>query len=344
LSTRATSAVILAALCLCASAVAAASAPTPRMTYIKGLGSASPDVWVAGVDGSAATELGPASTAILSPDGASVATVTITKDQRTLGIDATAGGPPRVLSTSPQFIHPLDWSADSRLILLTVGESPAQLDVVDAASGQSLTIATGVIEGAGFSPGGSDQIVYARAAPNSASVNLYTTSSIGTNTRQLTHDGRSELPVWGVNGIVFSREYPRAKNVSPTLQLWFIKANGTAAKQLTHIPISSTLAGLTPIAFSGTGTHLLANLVGVAGTDHAEAYVVDLSTAKPAVRDLTGQSNGTIGDAISSDGHTVLLTKGASSNLAQQSIETVPWSGGKPTTIVPHGAYASWNR
>jgi len=64
--------------------------------------------------------------------------------------------------------------------------------------------------------------------------------------------------------------------------------------------------GLTPIAFSANGKHLLANFVGPQGSNHAEAFAVDLSGRKPAWRDLTGQGNGYIGDAISSDGKTIL--------------------------------------
>ena len=104
------------------------------------------------------------------------------------------------------------------------------------------------------------------------------------------------------------------------------------------------MEGLTPIAFSANGKHLLANFVGQDPQDHTEAYTVDLTGSKPLWRDLTGQGNGNIGDAISADGKTILLTKGMTANLGPLSIETVPWSGGKPTTIVPQGAYASWNR
>jgi hypothetical protein len=71
---------------------------------------------------------------------------------------------------------------------------------------------------------------------------------------------------------------------------------------------------------------------------------VDLSGPKAAApRNLTGQSNGSIGDAISADGKTILLTKGIADNLAPLSIETIPWAGGKPTPVVAQGAYASWD-
>jgi hypothetical protein len=115
---------------------------------------------------------------------------------------------------------------------------------------------------------------------------------------------------------------------------------GTSNTQLTNIAIRAGLWGLTPVAFSFSGTHLLANFVGQSTT---EAYVLDLSAPKAQPRDLTGAGNGTIGDAISRSGDVILVTQGKMEDQAADSIETVPWSGGKATVIAAHGAYASWN-
>jgi Tol biopolymer transport system component len=341
-------AAILAGLSLCAAALAATPGSVALMTYIKGLVTNAPQVWVSGVDGGSPMALGPASSALLSPDGSQVAAVSIAKAQAvkksTLSLYATSGGASSIVSSSVQFMQLLAWSADSKLILVTVGASPAQLDVITVATKQIHTIATGVIDGASFAPGSSDQVAYARAAPSTTRVDLYVTSANGTSTRQLTRDGRSEYPLWGPSGIVFSHEYVRSKDPYPELQLWFIKPGGAGARQLTHIQVGPQLEGLTPIAFSANGKHLLANFVGQDPQDHTEAYTVDLTGSKPLWRDLTGEGNGNIGDAISADGKTILLTKGMTANLGPLSIETIPWSGGKPTTIVPQGAYASWNR
>jgi hypothetical protein len=62
------------------------------------------------------------------------------------------------------------------------------------------------------------------------------------------------------------------------------------------------------------------------------------------LRPLNDQGGGYIGDAISTNGNAILVTKGTASDLGALSIETYPWAGGKPTTIVSQGAYASWNR
>jgi Tol biopolymer transport system component len=348
LSTPIALAAMIAGLWLCAGALATPAGTPPLMTCIKGLDTPDPQVWLSGVDGSAATALGPASSALLSPDGSRVAAVSIQKAQTvkksTLLLYTTSGAASSIVTTSVQFMQLLAWSADSKLILVAVGASPAKLQVINVASDQSRTIATGVINGASFAPSSSDQVVYARATPSTTLVNIFITSATGTNTRQLTHDNRSEYPLWGPTGIVYSHEYVRAKVAYPELQLWFIKPSGAGARQLTHVPVGPQLEGLTPIAFSANGKHLLANFVGQDPQDHTEAYTVDLTGSKPLWRDLTGENNGNIGNAISTDGKTILVTKGMTANVAPLSIETIPWSGGKPTTIVAAGAYASWNR
>jgi hypothetical protein len=334
---------------LCAAVASASTRPATLMTYITGLAGPSPPyVWVALTDGGSAFKLGPAWSALISPDGTQVAAVSIDKSQTgkpsTLSLypTPTGSGLPVQVTKNVQVMQLLGWSADSKLILITVG---AQLDVVDAASQQLHTIATGSIYGASFAPGkGDEHIVYARSAPNKTAVNLYVTAATGRSTRAITHDGLSELPLWGAHGIVYSHETARPKNPYPSLQLWLVKPDGSGARQLTSLQVPSTLEGLTPVGFSANGKHLLANFVGPTGSNHTEAYTVDLGGRRPVIHDLTGQNDGNIGDGISSDGRTILVTKGTTADFASLSIETIPWSGGKPTTVISQGAYASWDR
>ena len=233
----------------------------------------------------------------------------------------------------------LAWSADSRYLLVAVGATAAGgLWVFDTtAPTKPKEIATGAFYGASFEPGASDRVVYARAVHSG--VDLYTTSATGTDTHRLTSTGTSEYPVWGPPGIAYARAMASKAGASPQFQLWLMKP-GASNTQLTNIAIPTGLWGLTPIAFSFSGTHLLANFVGQSTT---EAYVLDLSAPKTPPRDLTGAGNGTIGDAISRSGDVILVTKGKAENQAADSIETVPWNGGKPTVVAAHGAYASWN-
>jgi len=337
-----TAAALVAAALVCGNiGTASAAAGTPLVTYISGT-----SAWLANADGSSARRLGPATTAVLSPDGADVAALSEKGQTSTLTLYPTAGGTPRVVQSGPPpFIGllPGAWSPDSSLLLYTVGGSPAQLMVFNTVTGHSTRIASGAFDGASFEPGGQNEIVYAlaRSSNLNAPSNLYITSSSGTGTRQLTHDNASEWPVWGATGIAYTRLTPRKKGQgsTPEWQLWLVKPGGGDAHALTHISVPTDESGLTPIAFSADGEHLLAELVGV---NHNEAYVLDLSRPQPALRDLTGQGNGTIPDAISLTGQLVLLTTGTS-NQASHSVEWVSWKGGKPTVIVKDGAYASWD-
>ncbi len=347
-SARAALAAILAAAWACSGAVTLASTPpTPLLTYIVGLGTSKQQVVVSGIDGTAAKPLGLATSALLSPDGASVAAVYTTASS-TLSVYPSTGGGQRVLAKNQPFMQLLSWSPDSKLLLVAVGTAPhGQLIVFNVASGTSTKIATGVFgKGASFQPGGSDSIVYALASTSGANnFNLFVTTANGVSTKQLTHDNRSEFPVWGRAGIVFSRITPGPKNTPAALQLWLIKPGGGGLRQLTDVTMPVAKAtGLTPIALSANGQHLLANLVGPNLNWH-EAYVIDLSRSKTGPRDLTGQNNGTTtGDAISNNGSLILATKGSSSDQAALSIEAIKWDGGKPTVLAKTGAYASWNK
>jgi Tol biopolymer transport system component len=335
-------------------AVGAFAQSTPTsvlMTYITGLPS-SPQAWEALTDGDSPSHLGPASSALISPSGTEVAAISVARQTNawTLTLYSTSGNPTSapvsVIPKRPQPMTLLAWSPDSRLILVTVGTTPAQLLLVDTTTMQSHAIATGVIAGASFAPGSSDAVVYARSPAGGSAVNIYTTSAAGTDTRQLTHDGRSELPLWGPSGIVYSHETPRAKNPYPELQLWLMNTDGSGAHQLTHVVVSKTQEGLVAQGVCSMppcdGQHLLANLVGPTGANITQPYTVDLSAGKATPHPLTG--SGFIGDAISANGAMILVTKGTASDLRALSIETFPWSGGKPTQIVKQGGYASWNQ
>ena len=311
------------------------------LTYITGLGSSKPaNVVAAGISGSSRTTLGPASSALLRPDGVQAAAIKKSSPTSwTLLLYPSNGeGATTVLFPSPTFMQLLAWSADSRYLLVAVGATAAGgLWVFDMVSQTKKEVATGAFYGASFDPGSSDRIVYARAVQSG--VDLYTTSTTGANTHRLTSTGTSEDPVWGPSGIAYARAMANKGAPSPRFQLWLMKPGATNT-QLTNVTIPTGLWGLTPVAFSSSGTHLLANFVGQSTT---EAYVLDLSTPKAPPRDLTGAGNGTIGDAISRSGDVILVTQGKTENQAADSIETVPWNGGKATVIAAHGAYASWN-
>jgi hypothetical protein len=142
------------------------------------------------------------------------------------------------------------------------------------------------------------------------------------------------------SGIVYSHTVMHKGTAA--LQLWTMKPGGDSPHGLTNITFDPGQQGLAPIDVSSNG-HVLANLISTT-QNRAEAFVFDLTQPKRIPRDLTGQglgSDSTIADAISYDGSRILLTKGTTT--ATQSIETESWTGGKPTVVVAHGAYASWD-
>lgn len=323
------------------------AAPGARMTYITTLPGAGsvPEVMLAGADGSDPKPLGQASTAVLSPNGQLVAAVRSGGGSATHGsslvLYSVAKKATRVLRVSSGQLTILAWSPDNQWIAVTDGDALVAVPLRGAAR----TLATGTINGASFAPTTPDRLVYAKAQSLlvNATVNLYKVNLHGGAAVELTHNGLSQYPLWGPDGIVFSGGQSHA---STTYQLWLIKPGGASrARQLTNVAVSAPFDGLEPIAFSQDGKHLLANLVGA---DTSEAWTVDLGSSPAQVHQLGAAGATTIGNAISRDGNAVLLTVGSeklsSDDFEGQSIAVAPWSGGLATTVVAHGAFASWNR
>jgi Tol biopolymer transport system component len=319
-----------------------------RMTFIAASPTAStvPEVMIASADGTDPRPLGPAATAVLSPNGEFVAAVQPGSGSPPQGSSlviyrvSKSKATDRVLRKSTGQLTILAWSPDSKWIAALDGDTL----VVIPLHGRSRTIATGTINGASFAPSGSDRLVFAEASSLlvTAPVNLYTVALSGGKPVAITTDGLSQYPLWGPDGVVFARE---ASHASTTTELWLIKANGRDARQLTNVMVAAPFYGFEPVAFSANGRHLLANLVGNGVT---EAWTIDLGTKPPTARQLGASGATTIGNAISRDGGTILLTESASSpsgdDFSGESVAVVPWSGGTTTTLVMHAAFASWDR
>jgi hypothetical protein len=317
------------------------------LTFVANSQSANPSVAIASVGGNDVRILGHGSMALIAPNGSSVAVISTSAtsggSSSTLWLYPSRGGPARKLYHSSEFIDLFGWSADSRLLLADLSGASngvGPLLSIDAKSGATHTIAKGVISGASFSEQGSDDVVYslAQSQLTSAAVNIYTSSWTGGDVNEIVTGGHSTNPLWGPKGIVFVRQSSRGAAAEPLNQLWFIESNGAGARQLTHMSLSPLVDGLVPVAFSANGSHLLADFQG---TDTSAAWVVDLSGAKAVVRDLNGIADGNVAAGISRSGQTVLIDSGFEGS--PQSIETIPWGGGKPTVLAKHGAFASWN-
>jgi hypothetical protein len=326
-------------------ASAAAASPTAWLTWIKGSNSQNGTVEIANVNGSGVRALGPGTSAKVAPDGASVAVVQELPptDNATseLLVYPSSGGAATQLYHCAGFLSVDGWSTDSKLILASCPRGlydKGPLLVIAAADGSVATIAIGAIGGASFAPNSSNDVVYALGSSQmlTTPVNLFTASPTGTGTQQLTHGWVVSAPVWGPKFIVFARTTSRGSQIAPINQLWSIEANGSGLRQLTHMKVDPLASGLEPLAFSANGQHLLC---GFSGTDQSSSWAVTLEGKTLALRQLLNAFS--VADGISSNGSEALLTKGFEG--APTSIVSVPWGGGKPTVLAPHGVEASWN-
>jgi Tol biopolymer transport system component len=316
-------------------AAAHAAAPV-KLAYVTGLAGTHPQVHVANADGSGAIGVGSGVDAVISPDAATVAIVTPYRRSGTsLVVRPAGGGPARTLVRTGSSIGPLTWSPDSSVLVVVVNTT--QLVAIDVVTGARHTVARGQIQGASFSPDGS-QIAYARSrsARLLAPVNVFVAQADGTATHAITHDGRSLYPVWGPSQIAYTHERLRRAD-APVYQLRVMRPDGSGVRQLTHLRIPRLLSGLTATAWSADGSRLLAEY---GGQDTSEAWTVDVASGH--ARDLTGRFDGVIGADLSPDGRTVLVQRGYFDDPRHQSVATIPFGGGRATVLVRRGSEPSW--
>jgi dipeptidyl aminopeptidase/acylaminoacyl peptidase len=323
-------------LALCASAGPAAAATPTKLAYVTGLAGNHPQVHVANADGSGAVGIGGGIDALISPDSATVAIVTVYNRQGTsLVVRPAGGGAARTLVRTGDSIGPLVWSPDGTRLAVVLNTT--RLVAIDAATGARPTIAHGQIQGASYSPDGS-RIAYARSrsARLSSPVNVFVGAADGAGAHAITHDGHSLSPVWGPSRIAYTHERLRRAD-APVYQLRTIRPDGGGVRQLTHLRIPRLLSGLTATAWSADGSRLLAEY---GGQDTSEAWTVDVGSGR--ARDLTGRFDGVIGAALSADGRTVLVQRGFFDDPRHQSVATIPFGGGRATLLVRHGSEPSW--
>jgi hypothetical protein len=95
-----------------------------------------------------------------------------------------------------------------------------------------------------------------------------------------------------------------------------------------------------PVAWSGNGARLLASYQG---QDTSQTWT--LVPTSGALHRLTVGGQDLDAAGISSSGATVLVDQGAFMDVPSGgTVETLPFAGGRPTVLVPHGADPSWNR
>jgi hypothetical protein len=259
--------------------------------------------------------------------------VAVTRFDRSdgLGLFTVCGGLVGRFFSSHDTISGITWSPDSSTVAAVVAADPngapfhEQLDVIDVATGQVTKVATGFLSGWGgptFSPMSSHELAYANVTAVGHNPSIWSVTP-GQPSVQLTTSGTNQYPVWGPQGLL----YQHALN------------DGTSYLGLITGSRSSTLMKLQawPVAVSSDGTHLAAEN---AACGVVWPVSVDLSTRK--VVHQFPDSFAPYG--ISPAGGSILIAGSApraDCGGPRSVIETVPFSGGKPT-FVAYGTDPSW--
>jgi Tol biopolymer transport system component len=266
------------------------------------------------------------SSPLLSPDGRWVAYVggPLNHPAGLRLISSQGGGAPRLVANSAT---PLVWSWNSRLLLALTSRSGVA--IVDARSLRTRVLRLPeAADDFSFSPD-SRTLVFMRSTGSGSDV--YTVPTGGGPIRRLTVGGHSGYPLWGPGGIAFERF-----SSSPCCHgdVWLMNAAGDNARQLTH-----TRAGTYPAAWSGDGRRMLA---AYPATNNGKLYAVNVATGRArALTPFVGDLNA---EGLSRNGKTVLAAIGCGELMTIRGIvETIPFSGGPPTTIVRGPCQASWD-
>jgi Tol biopolymer transport system component len=327
--------------------MAQASASRAGIAYITGSATSAPNVWVANGSGGHARKLGKGDVPLLSPNGRTVAASNEASSGHALILYPASGGAAKEYFNIAQVTaNALAWSPDSRYLAVALSgvNVPSLtgygLAIIDTKTGTEKVINNGVIYGASFAPGASDELVYARASSVSgtAATNLFTVAANGTGTKQITTDRRSANPVWGKRGIAFDHEKLRP-GYAPIDQIWLMQPNGSHRKQITHTNVGLLVQGLVPLAFSADGTRLAAEFEG---QDTSIGYSVSILTGHSTQLKVGNLAVSAWG--ISRSGRSVLISVGGFMQPPNQGkIEEIPFSGGHATLLIAHGNFPSWN-
>jgi|HubBroStandDraft_2_1064218.scaffolds.fasta_scaffold14822_3 hypothetical protein len=325
----------------------------PRLAYLTETATSASKVWVAAANGSDRKLLGLGQQPLLSPNGQSVAVSLfgampgVEEHGPAIGIYPVSGAPiADYLSLETATATPLAWSPDSRYLAVyrqsnevTNIAAGSGLDVIDTQTGTVTSIAEGTIYGASFARDGSDRLVFGLSHSQSfaGGVNLYMSEANGAGLRRITSDGHSLNPLWGPAYIAYDRE--RDRHLSPEYQIWLASSSGVRVRKLTHTRVGPLVQGLVPLAFSASGSRLLAEFEG---QDTSAAYAVNVSSGRARGVIVRGQL--AQGAGISSDGGTLLLDAGSFEQPPSHGqIVTVPFAGGPTKVLVAHASQGSWN-
>ena len=311
-------------------------------------------VFVAGDDGSGAKKVDTGHNPHVSPDGASVAYLHEgPKNAQELKLAPATGGAGKTLMTNFREAFYLAWSPDSKTIAALRGPElgKRKLVLIDVATGTAERRRTGFFSGFSFSPDGTE-IAYALAQkekfPPRSDVFRFPVPIPGVvNVRapepvRLTRDHSSSQPLWGPQKIVFVKTLEgKKRQYGGKNELFLMSPQGKGVKRLTHTKVDPLLQGLFPTDWSANGARLLTEFEG---QDTSYAVVVNPKTGAQRPVAGTGEQ-GFVGTDLSADGKLVLgFNGGFDPGLKNHKVQTVPYSGGKPKTLVKEAFEPSWNR
>jgi Tol biopolymer transport system component len=311
-------------------------------------------VYVASDDGGGARKVATGLNPRVAPDGLSVAYLHEgPKFAQELKLAPATGGPGKSLMTNLRDFFYLAWSPDSKTIAALRGPElgKRKLVLIDVATGTQSVVVQGFFSGFSFSPDGTE-IVYAVAAkekyPPRSDIFRFPVPIPGVvNVRapepvRLTSDHRSSDPLWGPQKIVFVKTVEAKKRrYGGKNELFLMDSQGKAVRRLTHTKVNPLLQGLFPTEWSADGNRLLTEF---GGQDVSYAVVVNPRTGAQRPVAGTGES-GFVGTDLSADGKLVLgFNGGFDPGLRNHKVQTVPSTGGRPTTLVKEAFEPSWNR
>jgi len=322
------------------------------LSYVKNPFNAT--VFVANDDGSGARKVEAGHNPHVAPDGLSVAYLHEgPKNAQELKLAPATGGPGKTLMTNLREAFYVTWSSDSKTIAALRGPELGRrkLVVIDVATGLQSVVAQGFFSGFSFSPDGAE-IAYSIAGsekyPPRSDVFRFPVPIPGVvNVRapepvRLTGDHRSSQPLWGPEKIVFVKTVEaRKRKYGPKNELFLMNPQGKQVKRLTHTKVAPLLQGLFPTEWSADGNRLLAEF---GGQDTSYAVVVNPKTGAQRPVAGTGET-GFVGTDLSADGKLVLgFNGGFDPGLRNHKVQTVPYAGGKPKTLVKEAFEPSWSR
>ncbi len=336
---------LLGALVAATALLALPAAAGATLVYVKN--PMHPSVFAANDNGGGAFRVGPGSNPRVSPDGDAIAYQHEgSGGKRELKLAAANGGGSATVLSNLQDSFYVTFSPDSKLVAALRGPELGErkLVLIDVTSGTLLrTVASGYFSGISFSPDGTElaySVAPSEGFPQRSDV--FTASVGGGKPTQITKDHRSLDPLWGPTGkIVFVKQLgAKNRKYGPKNELYLMNPLGKGVKRLTHTKVDPLLQGLYPTQWSANGRRLLAEFEG---QDTSYAVTVNPKTGAQKPLDKVGEQ-GFVGTAISRDGSTVLGFTGGFEPGPNHRVATVPYGGGKVSTLVKGGFEPDWSR